>query len=425
MANNSRYSQASSSIWPGYVDVLSALLMVVIFVLLIFTFSQFLLSYILSDQSNELVTLHARIAEITEMLGLEKSKNKELTDNISGLNLQLESLSSRRDALIVEVEGLTNEQSADRRTMEQQLFKIASLQQDIAALQTLRQKLELEVAGMASDLAREQELTGSLRDRSKTLEARLATEQERSLLAQKDVESRDIRIEALSALVGVQQKSIDREQRLSADARAEVALLQKKLELLSEQLAEIDAALSTSEKEREEQQQQIKDLGRRLNIELARKVNELERYKSDFFGRLRQVVADNPRIRVEGDRFLLQSELLFDSGTAILGDSGKGELRKLAALLLQIIPEIPGDLPWILRVDGHTDKVPINSPLYASNWELSMARAVSVVRFLASRGIPEERMAAAGFSRFHPLDPADTPDAYRKNRRIEIKLTSR
>lgn len=184
-------------------------------------------------------------------------------------------------------------------------------------------------------------------------------------------------------------------------------------------------ALQQAEAKRSEQEEEIRNLGERLNVELSRRVNELERYRSDFFGRLRQIIGDNPVIRIEGDRFLLQSELLFASGTAELGENGRKQLQQVAAVLLKLIPSIPDDLQWILRVDGHTDRVPISSAKFASNWELSMARAVSVVRYLAEQGIPEERMAAAGFSKFHPLDPADSEEAYRKNRRIEIKLTSR
>ncbi len=190
-------------------------------------------------------------------------------------------------------------------------------------------------------------------------------------------------------------------------------------------MSEISKALSISEMKRAEQKEKIRDLGDRLNIELARQVNELERYRSEFFGRLRKIIGDNPLIRIEGDRFLLQSELLFASGTAELGEEGKKQLQQVAKVLLELIPSIPDDLQWILRVDGHTDKIPIHSAKFASNWELSMARAVSVVRYLAEQGIPEQRMAAAGFSKFHPIDPADNEEAYRKNRRIEIKLTSR
>ncbi len=425
MASGSRYSQESSTIWPGYVDVLSALLMVVIFVLLIFTFSQFLLSYILSDQSSELESLHTRIAEISELLGLESRKNEQMTQRISSLSEQVDMLTNDRTRLRGEVEELTSKRETDKETMGAQLRTIASLQQDIDALQSLRKELEKEIEQAMAGLSREQQLTKSLRDRSKALQAELADEQEKTLLAQHDIEQRDIRIQALSALIGEQQASLDKQQKMTADARAEVALLNEKILQLRKQLNEIRLALSRSEAERVEQAEKIRDLGDRLNIELARRVNELERYRSEFFGRLRQIVGDNPVIRIEGDRFLLQAELLFASGTAELGAQGKVQLQELAALLVELISSIPDDLQWILRVDGHTDRMPIRSSRFASNWELSMARAVSVVRYLAEQGIPEQRLAAAGFSKFHPIDTADTEEAYRKNRRIEIKLTSR
>jgi len=425
MTIGSRSSRQSSSIWPGYVDVLSALLMVLIFVLLIFTFSQFIFSYILSGQSSEIESLHSRIAEISRLLGLERSRSEELTSQIAELGKQVEVLTIEREKLRGDLEELNSRRVEDGNKLEGQLRLIASLQQDIDALRKIRQELEEEIATAAANLAEEQQLTKSLRDRGKGLEARLADEEERTLLAQKDIEQRNIRIQALSALVNEQQENLDKQQKLTADAHAEVLLLNERIELLQSQLREIQLALSQSEAFRREQQQEIKDLGDRLNIELARKVNELERYRSDFFGRLRQIIGDNPFVRIEGDRFLLQAELLFSSGTAELGETGKGQLHQLASLLKELITNIPGDLQWVLRVDGHTDRLPIRSSRFASNWELSTARAVSVVRFLADQGIPEQRMAAAGFSKFHPIDPAETPEAYRKNRRIEIKLTSR
>jgi chemotaxis protein MotB len=399
--------------------------MVVIFVLLIFTFSQFILSYILSDQSSELDSLHVRIAEISELLGLERDKNEEMGRQIASLATQVELLTLDRTRLGGQVADLTAQNAVEREENERRLRTIASLQQDIDALQTLRRQLEEKIAGTTAALDQEHRVTASLRDRSKALEARLADEREKTLLAQQNIEQRDIRIQALSALIGEQQKSLDKEQRLTADARAEVALLREQLELLHSQLTEISNALGQSEAKRIEQEEEIRDLGERLNIELSRRVNELERYRSDFFGRLRAIVGDNPVIRIEGDRFVLQSELLFASGTAELGEQGRQQLRQVAMVLRQLIPSIPRDLQWILRVDGHTDRVPIRSANFASNWELSMARAVSVVRYLAEQGIAEERMAAAGFSKFHPIDPADNEEAYRKNRRIEIKLTSR
>jgi chemotaxis protein MotB len=424
MASRDRFQQ-SSSIWPGYVDALSALLMVVIFVLLIFTFSQFILSYILSGQNRELESLHAQIAEITELLGLERNRNEEMGQQIATLSTQIEMLTLDRTRLRGQVAELTSQNVAEKEERERQLQTIASLQQDINALQTLRRELEDKIAKTVAELDREQQLTMSLRDRSKALQARLADEQEKTLLAQENLEESNIRIQALSALIGEQQESLDKEQRLTADARAEVALLKTQLSELRSQLSEINKALNIAEAKRTEQEEEIRNLGERLNIELSRRVNELERYRSDFFGRLREIIGDNPVIRIEGDRFLLQSELLFASGTAELGEQGQKQLQQVAKVLFELIPSIPDDLQWILRVDGHTDRLPIRSSRFSSNWELSMARAVSVVKYLAEQGIPEERMAPAGFSKFHPIDPGDSEEAYRKNRRIEIKLTSR
>ncbi|MBT8355659.1 MAG: peptidoglycan-binding protein [Desulfofustis sp.] len=425
MRISSRNFQESVSIWPGYVDVLSALIMIVIFVLLIFTLSQFILSNILTDQSSELQDLYSQIAEITELLGLEEEKNEEMTTQIAALSTEIDILSSEKTKLESDVDYLNEKRVEDFQEIEFQLKTIASLQQDINALRDLRQRLENEISTVANSLQREQKLTAYLRDRSKVLEARLTSEQERTVLAQKTIEQRDIRIEALSALIGEQQQALDSEKRLTADARAEVALLTQKISQLQAQLGEIAEALRLSEIDRQQQKEEISDLGRRLNIELARRVNDLERYRSEFFGQLREILGNNPFIQIEGDRFLLQAELLFPSGSADLSDNGKLELDGLADVLNEIIPAIPDGLQWILRVDGHTDKVPINSASYPSNWELSTARAVSVVRYLASRGIPEARMAAAGFSKFHPIDKAESNEAYRKNRRIEIKLTAR
>jgi chemotaxis protein MotB len=399
--------------------------MVVIFVLLIFTFSQFILSYILSGQDRELESLHARIAEISELLGLERNRNEEMGRQLASLSTQVEMLTLDRTKLRGQVAELTAQNVTEKEERMRQLQTIASLQQDINALQALRQELEAKISEKAAELVQEQQLTMSLRDRSKALQAQLAGEQEKTLLAQKNLEQSDIRIQALSALIGEQQESLDKQQHLTADARAEVALLREQLAQLRTQLSEISNALSHSEAKRTDQEVEIRNLGERLNIELSRRVNELERYRSEFFGRLREIIGDNPVIRIEGDRFLLQSELLFASGTAELGEQGRAQLQQIAGILLKLIPSIPDDLQWILRVDGHTDRVPIRSSRFSSNWELSMARAVSVVRYLAEQGIAEERMAAAGFSRFHPIDPADNEEAYRKNRRIEIKLTSR
>jgi len=415
----------SVNVWPGYVDALSALLMVVIFVLLIFSIVQFLLSEILSGQESELDSLHARVNELAELLGLEKERNIVLKAEQTDLTGIINNLTRDKEVLSSRAVELSQQSMTDREELKKQLLIIASLQEDIDTLRALRNELEQQVGEFAVALTLSKSELGVLRDRSKALEAQLADEKERTLLAQKEINQSEIRIQALSALVGEQEQALKEERQLSANARAELALLNQQINNLNQQLKEIGNALQVAEAEKSAKDAELEELGNRLNIVLARQVNELQRYRSEFFGRMREIISDSPNVRVEGDRFVLQAELLFDSGSAELGEEGKRHLTKLAEILQQLSKIIPEDIDWILRIDGHTDRVPIKNERFASNWELSTARAVSVVRFLADQGIPENRMTAAGFSKFHPIDPADTLEAYHKNRRIEIKLTSR
>ncbi|MBN2034216.1 MAG: peptidoglycan -binding protein [Deltaproteobacteria bacterium] len=420
-----RRAVQSVSVWPGYVDALSALLMVVIFVLLIFVIAYFLLSEILSGQESELAVLHKRLNELTRSLGLEQAKSEQLANEMTKLSGIVSFLTEEKQKLSSRVAQLSEESFTKDEDLKNKLLLITSLQEDIHSLRLARQELEQRVGQLSYLLEAKETQIGALRDRSKGLETRLADEKERTLLAQKEIDRKDIRIQALSALIGDQKSALEEQQRLSADARAEVALLNRQIMSLRLQLEEISRALQIAEVEKKDQKIKMEDLGRRLNIALARQVNQLEQYRSEFFGRLREILGNKPNMRIEGDRFVVQAELLFDSGSAKLGEEGKGHLMKLATTLLLLSKTIPQDIKWVLRIDGHTDRVPIHNERFASNWDLSTARAVSVVRFLADQGIPENRMLAAGFSKFHPLDPADTPEAYRKNRRIEIKLTSR
>lgn len=417
MLSKARRTSSPITAWPGYVDVLSALLMVVIFVLMIFTVAQFLLSEVLYGQKNELARLHSQVAELAELLGLEKEKSSQLTAEVTRLSDTIIGLSEDRDLLMGQV-------AEYKEASREQMLTIASLNEDIATLRKLREELEKKVGNLAVSLeSREQEL-GVVRDRSKRLVARLADKTELTLLAQEQIEEQDIRIQALSVILESQKEAVEKEKQLSANARAEVALLSDQINRLRKQLKLISDALAAAEDAGKQKDERIADLGKQLNIALARKVHELERYRSEFFGRLKKILGDNPAVQIQGDRFVLQAGLLFESGSATLGDEGQEHLAFLADTLLDIAKKIPDDINWILRIDGHTDKIPIHNQFFASNWELSAARAVSVVRFLSQRGIPEKRMAAAGFSKNHPIDPSDTAEAYRKNRRIEIKLTS-
>ena len=219
-------------------------------------------------------------------------------------------------------------------------------------------------------------------------------------------------------------RALDAEKQLSARASAQVEILNQQISALRRQLAALEDALSASEQRDRESQVRISDLGSRLNLALAQKVQELSRYRSDFFGRLRDILGTKPGVRVVGDRFVFESEVLFDTGRAEVSAAGRSQMEQLASALQDLEREIPPEIPWVMRVDGHTDKRPVNVQ-FRSNWELSAARAISVVQFLVSRGVSPQRLVAAGFGEFQPLDAGDTDEALRRNRRIELKLTER
>ena len=236
---------------------------------------------------------------------------------------------------------------------------------------------------------------------------------------------------AVRALEELLRSSRELEGKLGGETSAkdtavqQVQLLTEQITTLSRQLAALDQALDVKQAAIDEQSATIANLGQRLNIALASKVEELSQYRSEFFGELRKALGDREDVRTVGDRFVFQSEVLFDSGSAEIAPGGRDQLAKLATALKEIVGKIPPELPWVLQVDGHTDRVPISTPRFPSNWELSTARAIAVAQFLIGQGIPPDRVAARGFAEFQPLDPGAGPDANRRNRRIEIKLTTR
>ncbi|MCB1751957.1 MAG: peptidoglycan -binding protein [Gammaproteobacteria bacterium] len=423
MLASRRRFRSAIDVWPGYVDALSALLMLVIFTLLIFTLAQVFLAETLSDRERQLSDLNTRLRELSSLLDLEQEKNVQLDRKVAQISDEYSRSLERQYELFGEIEKLNKVVEADKETIELQLRTLASLQQDISALRELRAQLEQEVGRLSTSLAGSEAEVGLLRDRSKSLQARLADEEERTLLAQASLEQKDIRIEELFLAVAAGKEALEQEKALSTSARAQVDMLNRQIAALREQLGVISQALKLAEAKSQGQELEISNLGKRLNVLLAKQVNELEKYRSEFFGTLRKVLGQNPNIRVVGDRFVFPSELLFDSGSATLGQEGKQELAKLAVTLEGIAAKIPPDVSWILRVDGHTDRQPINTEKFPSNWELSTARAVSVVRYLASQGIPAKRLAATGFGQFHPVDRGESAEAFQRNRRIEIKLT--
>lgn len=328
--------------WPGFVDAMATLLLVIIFLLSIFMLAQFFLSQQLSGRDTVLNRLNAQISELTELLALERASNSELEDTIAGLQSSLSSATDERDRLL----GLLDTQSG-----------------------------AVDAAG-----------------------------------------GRAAQLENL----------LDDEKQVSRRALAQVELLNQQISALRRQLAAANAALEASEAKESESQAKIASLGKRLNAALVQRVQELSRYRSDFFGRLREILSQRSDIRVVGDRFVFQSEVLFDSGSEEINPAGQGELDKLAEAILELSRQIPEEINWVLRVDGHTDARPLSGTgRLRNNWELSAARAISVVRYLIDKGVDPKRLVAAGFGEFQPLEEGDTPETNAKNRRIELKLTER
>src|SRR5882672_502224 len=555
--------------WPGYVDVLSTLLMVVIFVLMVFVIAQVFLSHALNQSDKELLQKNREVEEKNQQLVLKDTTIEQLQRDVHDLAGQLQGANKARDnaeqqltVILAQRDSLaasladTNAQlaNADDKTAGleaqiQQLLKAgesdktallatraeldkayklsdenkaallaalaeveagkksaadtkATLEAALAAARaeaekagklTAEQKAELEqklaelenayktvsadkekIDTMLAEIAALEKLRDDLAKQVADSQAALATAQsenekafkttadQKAALEQKLVELEnayktiDADKEKVQALVGdiaaleslrdelskklfasdeaSKKNAVDAEKagndlaeqkKLSDTQRMQVELLNQQVLALREQLAQLATALDASEAKAKEQGVQIADLGKRLNVALANKVAELAGYRSEFFGKLKQVLGERPDIQIVGDRFVFQSEVLFDVGSADIEDAGKQQLAQFAKTLLEIAATIPGDIDWILRVDGHTDKRPINTYQFHSNWELSSARAIAVVNFLQSQGVPYNRLVAAGFAEFRPLDAADDEIAYRRNRRIELKLDQR
>ncbi|MCC4241452.1 peptidoglycan -binding protein [Thalassospira povalilytica] len=387
MIGLSRRRNRDVNTWPGFVDALATLLMVIIFLLMIFVIAQVYLGAALSGRDEALSDLTAQVNELTNLLSLERGNNQRMELELTQLTTELSNTSDQRDDLKSRAAALAT-QLADAKLSADEIEKKL-----LAALATLETK-ETELSELRSN-------------------------------SEEKIADQETRIEELSALLASRASELETQKNLSAEAQAQVAALNQQMLALRQQLQKIEAALEASERENADKDAQIVNLGQRLNAALATKVAELQRYRSEFFGRLREVLGDRQDIRVVGDRFVFQSEVLFGSGSADLGEEGQEQLAKLGQTLTTIASEIPDDIDWVMRVDGHTDKVPIRNLKFASNWELSSARAISVVKFLIDQGVPPNRLVAAGFGEYQPLDNRDDEIAYRRNRRIEFKITER
>ena len=333
--------RAHQDYWPGFVDVLSTLLLVVTFLMSMFMVAQYFASQELSSKDTALAKLNKQIASLTDLLALERSRKKQAEDELANLSATL---------------GATEKEKS-------------------------------RLAG----------LLGAAGEKGSSAEQRVT-----SLTSE-----------------------VDEQKKISSQALAQVELLNQQIAALRRQIAALEATLDTSEKRDKESQARIADLGQRLNVALAQRVQELSRYRSDFFGGLRKVLGNRDDIQIVGDRFVFQAEVFFDSGSAEISPEGQAQMDKLASAIIELEKQIPSDINWVLRIDGHTDNRPISTPIFASNWELSSARAISVVKYLIGHGVPANRLVAAGFGEYQPLVAGTSDAEMRRNRRIELKLTEK
>ncbi|MEQ8233748.1 MAG: peptidoglycan -binding protein [Gammaproteobacteria bacterium] len=370
-------------VWPAFVDAVASLLMVVIFVLLVAAVGQQFLTGAILGRDRALERLNARVTELADLLSMQRVEHARVSELLAMRTASLAAAEKaqaaqqetigEQAALLEERAGLIAEQGHE---LDAQSRELARLENDVAALESLKARLERDVE---------------------------------QALAERD----DVRA------------ALAEENALNLAVQAQIEHLNRQLSELRAQLGRLAETLEVAEREAREKDLQIAELGEKLNVALAAKAAQLQRYRSDFFGRLREALAEAPGVRVVGDRFVLPAELLFASGTDELGPAGRRQVAHVAGTLARLMDEIPADIDWILRVDGHTDRRPISTERFPSNWELSTARAIAIVRELIRFGIPPGRLAAAGFGANHPIDAGDDAAALARNRRIEFKLTSR
>ena len=453
--------------WPGYVDALSTLLMVTIFVLLVFVLAQGLLSVTLTSKDKALVRLNQEISQLTDMLSLERGRAADLQGNVASLAHDLGEVTTARDTLAhqlstaqaavvldaSQVAALTGErdrlraqladsvvqsQSASARLndiqaqLSQQTQAAAAANSQLVNVQTALTAAQQKLSGADASLSQATAATQTADARAAALQTQLtaseaqATGAEASLAAARaSVQQEQAQLAQQQQLAAASSTALSQQKQATTAANADIALLNQQMAQLRAQLTAIAAALQLQEDQGRDKDTEIADLGRKLNLALAAKVQELQRYRSDFFGKLREILKNQPNIKVVGDRFVYESDVLFPVDGATMTPAGQAQIGEIATAVKGIMKEIPPDLSWMLRVDGHADSQPVTSGPYKNNWELSAARAIAVVQLLIQDGVPSNHLAATAFADTQPIDPAHTPAAYAKNRRIEFRLTDR
>ena len=361
--------------WPGFVDALSSLLMVIIFVLMIFVISQFFISQKMSGQDEALIKLKKNLTELSELLSLERGTTSELTSQLSVLE----------EKIVVIKKELLKEKEITKQ-----------YQEEIRGTKNIIALNESEINELKIALEEKIKNTTQLRNEVSDLD--------------KQVNQKNLEIQSKDKILKANKEEVN--QLISTTLK------------LKNKLTQLQTLLSAYKAKDKKENVKTLNLGKDVNSALARRVEELEKFKSDFFGRVKELIKGRKEIRVVGDRFVFQSEVLFSLGSEELGVEGQLEMQKLAATLMEIEKSLPTDIDWILQIEGHTDSLPVKKgQTYRDNWELSTKRALSVLRYLIKQGIDPNRLSASGYGSFQPIDKKNTKSARMKNRRIEMKIT--
>jgi chemotaxis protein MotB len=369
--------------WPGFVDALATLLMVIIFVLMVFVLIQANLAYRVSGQDATLGEMRQQLASLSELLNIERRASADLAADLAQLQIQFETSETDRSTLAAQLAAV----QATLGTRKSELTALSAKQAETeAALKAARDALDERLRAL------------------QMVEGQLALTEARNRTQQQTM--RDLEAETTAS-------------------KAEVAQMTLVLAGLRQRIEELTSLLAEKDRQAEEDKVAIANLGKSLNNALASRVQELQQFRSEFFGRLRDVLKGRDDVQIVGDRFVFQSEVLFAPGQADIGPTGQDQLAQLAVALADIAAKIPDDINWVLQVDGHTDNLPVRAGRYTDNWDLSTERALSVVRFLVMQGVPAQRLAATGYGEFQPLASGDTAADRRLNRRIELKITQR
>ena len=354
--------------WPGFVDALSSLLMVIIFVLMIFVLSQFFLSQKMSGQDEALIKLKTNLIELSELLSLERQSTTQLTSHLSILENKIVKLKNK-----LELENKLNIKNQDELVKNKVLIDFNDKK-----IKELEQTLDLKIKAI--------------------------------LLSKNNMKKKNFEIVEKNDFLKASKDEINR-------------LVSASLKLRN-RLSQLQALLSVYKAKDKKDKVKTLNIGKDLNSALARKVEELQKFKSEFFGRVKELIKDRPEIRIVGDRFVFQSEVLFSPGSVEIGSKGQLEMVKLASTLMEIEKSLPTDIDWILQIEGHTDNLSVKAgQTYKDNWELSTKRALSVLRFLIKQGIKPSRLSASGYGSFQPIDKNNNKNGREKNRRIEMKIT--